>query len=164
MSADESTGDPHVLAPGRAPSPFTADEIRRGCPPGRTIRLLVATASGDAWERVNRFTDCDDEGAVIESWRVGSDGRPAGPVERRRSTWLELQGHASFPSEVTSIEPETIELPVGAVECLRYTVDSGPGAVTFWFSVAHPGMPVRWVAPGEDGGLDTTTMVASEMP
>jgi hypothetical protein len=27
--------DPHVLAPGTAPTPFTADEIRGVCPDGR---------------------------------------------------------------------------------------------------------------------------------
>ena len=29
--------DPHVLGPGLAPTPFTADEIRQGCRPGRPV-------------------------------------------------------------------------------------------------------------------------------
>ena len=32
-----TAGDPHVLGPGLAPTPFTADEIRQGCRPGRFV-------------------------------------------------------------------------------------------------------------------------------
>ena len=35
-------GDPRVLGAGLAPTPFTADEIRAGCPDGHW--LLVAPA------------------------------------------------------------------------------------------------------------------------
>lgn len=37
-------------------------------------------------------------------------------------SWLDLQGHASFPSTATAIGNETVELPVGVEECLRYIV------------------------------------------
>ena len=36
--------DPHILAPGLAPTPFTAAEIRVGCPVGRVS--IVRTADG----------------------------------------------------------------------------------------------------------------------
>ncbi len=50
--------DLHVLAPGFAPTPFTADEIQQ--------------------------------------WRT---------------TWLQLQGHASFPVSAVTVTPDTVELP-----------------------------------------------------
>ena len=36
--------DPHVLSPDLLPTPFSADEIRDGCPAGRTCRTLVEPA------------------------------------------------------------------------------------------------------------------------
>src|SRR3954469_10854461 len=105
--------DPHVLAPGTAPTPFTADEIRAGCPDGRTITLLVEPADGPSWRRVNRFVDPDDDGATLQRWRIGRDGAPEGDVETEVTTWLALQGHASFPASIVTITPETLELPIG---------------------------------------------------
>ena len=63
-----STGraDPHVLEPGHAPTPFTAEEIRRGCPPGRTIRMLVEIEGVEPAYRVNRFVGCDEAGTTLE--------------------------------------------------------------------------------------------------
>jgi len=51
--------DPHVLVPGTAPTPLTADEIRAGSAEGRTITLLVEPAEGPSWQRVNRFVARD---------------------------------------------------------------------------------------------------------
>lgn len=41
------TEDPRVVQPGHAQTPFTADEIREGCPTGRTIGLLVEPPDAD---------------------------------------------------------------------------------------------------------------------
>ncbi|WP_028785280.1 hypothetical protein [Terracoccus sp. 273MFTsu3.1] len=157
--------DPHVLAPGTAPTPFTADEIRAGCPDGRTITLLVEPADGPSWQRVNRFVDPDEDGATLQRWRIGPDGHREGEVEEGRMTWLQLQGHASFPVSAVTVTPDTVELPLGTVDALRYAVDDGEGGVaTFWFAPAFPGMPVRYETPAEDGGTDRTTMVRNELP
>jgi len=182
-----SMTDPHLLGPGLLPTPFTADEIRTGCPDGRTIRLFVEPAEGEPFERVNRFVEADETGATIERWWVGPDGLVDGEVERERTSWLDLQRHAAFPADRTTSSRETLELPIGTVECLRYDVrpeasvgasvsaaDAAPGAVTgavvdghavatFWFSLAHPGMPVRYEQVADAGGIDRTTMVGDEI-
>jgi hypothetical protein len=155
--------DPHVLGEGLLPTPFSADEIRAGCAEGRTIRLLVEPAQGEPFERVNRFVDCNESGATLERWRLGGDGGVDGEVERERTTWLELQGHAAFPDDRATRSRETVELPIGRVECLRYDVraavhDDAPVA-TFWFALAHPGMPARYEQRAGTG-FDRTTMVA----
>jgi hypothetical protein len=49
------SGDPHILGPGLLPTPFTADEIRAGCPDGRFIRLLVEVDVQEPFIRTNRF-------------------------------------------------------------------------------------------------------------
>lgn len=152
--------DPHVLGPGRAPTPFTADEIRRGCPDGRTTRLTVEAAGADPVFRVNRYLDCDDEGATIERSVVTADGEPSGAVESGRSTWLQLQAHASFPADQTEIATETIDLPLGRLECRRYTVRDGDSVDEFWFATAMPGMPVRVTKASGERIVATVSVVA----
>lgn len=149
--------DPRVLAPDLAPTPFTAEEIRAGCPEGRTIELLVEEAGAEPYRRFNRFVSCDGTGATVERGRVGA------AAAADRATWAELQAHAAFPVAATTVERETIEIPLGVLDCLRYTVRDGDGVDTFWFSPAYPGMPVRY-SHAEDGRtLSTTTMIASEV-
>jgi hypothetical protein len=153
--------DPRVLAEGLAPTPFTADEIRAGCPEGRTIRLLVESSCATPYVRVNRFLACDEEGATIESWRPIDDCGTGGRVEHTRTSWLELQRHAAFPADATTIEPGTVELCFGTFDCLVYTLTSGP---RFWFANALPGMPVKYEMPDGDGWVDVTTVISDERP
>jgi hypothetical protein len=148
--------DPRVLGPGLAPTPFTADEIRAGCPAGRTIELRVVEDGAEPYVRYNRYVSCDETGATIERGR--HDG---GDPTSGRATWAELQAHASFPAAVTTIEPETIELPLGVVDCLRYTVRDGDDETVFWFAPAFPGMPVRIVGRENGRTVGTTTMISS---
>ena len=149
--------DPHILGPGQASTPFTAGEIRQGCPSGRTIRLLVEPDGQEPFIRVNRFVDCDADGATIERTRVGASGEPIGPPEAHRSTWLELQAHASFPADRTTIVPEALAIPIGRLECLRYTVTDGSSVDTFWFAKSAPGMPVKVI--GREAGRVTSTVM-----
>lgn len=151
--------DLHILGAGLAPTPFTADEIRAGCPEGRTIRLFLEPAGGDAVHRLNRFVGCDEEGATLERAMLSPDGDVAGPLEAERVTWLGLQRHASFPEGLTTIEPATVDLPIGTVDCLRYIVRDGEDVDTFWFALAHPGMPVRYASAPQ-----TVTMVSTGTP
>ncbi len=153
--------DPHVLGPGLAPTPFTADEIRAGCPAGRTIRLLVEDDGAQPGIRYNRFVECDESGALIER---GRDGEPG---ERSRSTWAGLQAHAAFPIEATTIRYDTIDIPLGVLDCVRYTVrdeDDGDGITEFWFAPAYPGMPVRYTRIEHGRAVGTTTMIESSRP
>lgn len=147
--------DPHVLGPGLAPTPFTADEIRAGCPAGRTIRLLVEDEGEEPYVRFNKFVDCDETGALIERGVAGAAG------ESTRSTWAGLQAHAAFPITATTIEPDTIDIPLGVLECDRYTVSDDDGVSVFWFAPAYPGMPVRFTRQEQGRTIGTTTMIAS---
>lgn len=124
MSLD--IGDAHVVEPGHAPTPFTADEIRHGCPAGRMIRLLVEPAGAEAFLRITRFVECDEMGAVQERAQFSVDGEPMGPVQSQKSGWAELQRHASFPIAQATISEETLDTPLGRLECLRYVVTARP--------------------------------------
>ena len=78
-------------------------------------------------------------------------------------TWLDLQGHASFPADDTTIESETIETPLGELDCLRYTVRDGASEKIFWFAKDLPGMPVRFVVRN-DGNVGATVSVVEITP
>jgi hypothetical protein len=156
--ADE-TRDPHVLAPARAPTPFTADEIRVGCPAGRTIRLRVDVVGDTPFHRVSRFMECDEAGATMERSRLSLDGSPLAQPEVDQVTWQDLQAHASFPADDTTIESERIETAIGALDCLRYTVRNGATDQVFWFAKDLPGMPIQALTR-TDGQVVTTVSVA----
>ena len=158
------TPDPHVLAPGQAPTPFTADEIRSGCPAGRTIRLRVDLVGGTAFHRVSRFLECDEAGATIERSRLSLDGSPLAEPEVDRVTWRDLQAHASFPADDTTIESERIETAIGELDCLRYTVREGATDEVFWFAMDLPGMPIQCLTRTDGEVVTTVSVVDNTMP
>ena len=153
--------DERVLAEGRAPTPFTAAEIRKGCPAGRTIRLLVEPTGADSYLRIHRFIDTDADSALQESSRLATDGSPLGDPETHRVTWLALQAHASFPEPHTTIERDRLDTAMGLLDCLRYTVNTGDGIDTFWFATALPGMPVKHTTSSGGRVTSTVTMISS---
>lgn len=157
----DSELDAHVIGPGLLATPFTADQIREATGDGKTIRLLVEEPNGARGFRVNRFRETDADGATLDRWRSGTTGVVEGEIASARVTWRDLQAHAAFPADRTVLSSETLSLPIGRLDCLRYDVRESPEAEpsTFWFSVKHPGMPVRYDAPSE-GGVQRTTIVA----
>jgi len=136
--------DPHQLAPDHLPTPFSAAEIREGCPPGRTLRIRIERAEDDPVIRVVRYVETDADGAVQESWTEGLDGSRLSDPERERSTWLELQEHASFPIASTERCEDELTLPAGRFACLRYARTDPDGTWRFWFARDLPGQPVRF--------------------
>jgi hypothetical protein len=147
------TDDPHVLRPDHLPTPFSADEIRVGCPPGRTVRSLVVQADRAPFVRVTRFVAGDAEGADYVTWTETPDGISLTEPERGRSTWLEFQGHASMPAATTTISDVTIEIPAGRFECLEYVRRNDDSISTFWFARSAPGMPLKVEERSSDGVL-----------
>jgi hypothetical protein len=136
--------DPHQLAPDHLPTPFTAAEIRAAFPAGRTIRYLVERAGQEPAVRVTRYAAVDADGAIRESWPESRDGAILGEAEQERSTWLELQQHASFPAAITERDDEAIDTPAGHFNCLRYTRTDEGGTWRFWFARESVGQPVRF--------------------
>jgi hypothetical protein len=130
------------LHPGHAPTPFTAEEIRTGCPAGRTIRLSVR-AGGGSHTRVIRFVAVGEDGASQESQAFTEEGEPLGEPTIEWTSWSEFQEHASFPQQSTSIDVEALNTPLGRLECRVYTAVDGEDVTRYWFAVLRPGMPVK---------------------
>ncbi len=140
------TPDPHLLGPGLLPTPFTADEIRDATGSGKVIRLLLEGPDGPLGEHVNRFSETDAEGATLDRW----DAEDPKAIVSSRVTWAELQGHAAFDAGTTSVSTVSLSSPLGELTCRKYDTEDG----VFWFSIAHPGMPVLY----ESDGMRTTVL------
>jgi hypothetical protein len=136
--------DPHQLSADDLPTPFSAAEIRDGCPPGRTLRFRMERPGQDPVVRVSRYAETDTDSAVQESWTEDLEGRRLSDPKLERSTWLELQEHASFPRATTVRTEEELEIPAGRFACLRYTRTDPDAIWRFWFALELPGQPVRY--------------------
>jgi hypothetical protein len=146
---------------GRAPTPFTADQIRQACPAGRVMTLLVDMAGASPHYRRIRFVSVDSIGASQEVSRFSLDHEPIGAAETVYATWSELQAHASFERSDTTIDSDTIDTQLGRLDCLRYSVVDGATAHTFWFALKLPGMPVRFTAAENGAIIGSTTMISN---
>jgi hypothetical protein len=135
--------DSNRLRPDHLPTPFSAADIRDGCPLGRTIRVRSEEPAGQPTFRQVRFVEVDADGAVQEFQSTDADGLPLGEPTQHRSTGLELQHHASQPAATTVIDEVDLDLPFGTEACWRYTVTGPDESVTFWFARGRAGMPVQ---------------------
>jgi hypothetical protein len=133
----------HRLQPDHHPTPFSAAQIRDAFVLGRVVRSVVTRRDGDAVVRATKNLAADDVGGTYEVWTESPDGTRLSEPEQGRSTWLELQRHASMPIDATTIEPTTIDIPMGRFEGVRYTRTEGDEVDTFWFALSLPGAPVR---------------------
>jgi hypothetical protein len=148
------------LQPDHLPTPYSAADIRAGCPFGRTIHIQ-SEAGGELTFRRIRFVEIDTDGAVQEFQSTDREGRPIGEPTRRRSSWLDLQRHASQPASATVIDEIDLELPFGTEACWRYTVSTPEGSATFWFAKGRAGMPVQ-VEELEGGELVSRSVVVGD--
>jgi hypothetical protein len=156
--------DPHQFRPGDQPTPFSADEIRRGCPPGRTVRALVIRAGQDPYVQVTRFLTGDADGADQDVWTETPDGARLTEAETGHSIWRELQGHASMPVERTTITEDEIDIPAGRFACLRYTRTDGDRVGIFWFAKSAPGMPLKFEQRVDGKTIFSSTTLSDERP
>jgi hypothetical protein len=151
----------HRLRPDHLPTPFSAAQIRDGCPAGRFIVLREVEAGAPTSYRQIRFVAVDADGATQTFTPTDADGMPIGPSVERRTTWLELQGHLSFPADRATCDETTVDLAWGTEPGWLYVVHDGEEETRFWFAQRLPGMPV--VVESWQGGRFTgrLEMVAS---
>ncbi len=156
--------DEKRLEPDHAPTPFTAAEIRTGCPEGRMAVYLLEAPGREAIKQTMRFLKCDEEGADLEVARAKKDGTAIGKPVTQRGTWKEFQAHGSFPEKATKVTEEAIETPAGKFDCWLYTVteeEEGSKSVQrLWFAKKLAGPPVKMTT--EIDGKVVSTMTLQE--
>ena len=152
----------HRLRPDHLPTPFSAAQIRDGCPAGRTILIREESPGEEPSFRRIVFTEVYPEESVQELQATDAAGAPLGEPSPGRATWLDLQRHASQPADATTVAEVRLGLPFGDFDCWLYTVETPDAELRFWFAKELPGMPAQveeWV----DGSLvGRSVMVANE--
>lgn len=166
MTDDASWPPPesHRLQPDHHPTPFSAAQIRDGWVLGRIVRSVMTRAGAEPFVHVTKNVGADDEGGTYEVWTETVDGTRLSEPEEGHSTWLELQGHASMPIDATTIEPMTVDVPMGRFEGCRYARTDGDRVDTFWFALSLPGAPVRIESRVGDNVVFSSTAVSEERP
>jgi len=132
------------MGEGLLPTPYSAEEIRATCEPGRTMVFRLEAVGQAIAHQVFRFTHDEGGASVFEAWQENGGREPISEVSVGTPDWTELQGHASFVAERTTVEPAEATTPLGTFSCWLYTVrDEEKGEVQrFWFATEHPGPPV----------------------
>jgi hypothetical protein len=149
------------IRPDHLPTPFSAADIQAGCPAGRTIRLRSDAPGEEPTFRRIRFVEVDTDGAVQEIGPTDEEGNALADPSRHRSSWGELQQHASQPASETVVDEVDLALPSGTEACWRYTVGGSEQRATFWFAKGRPGMPVQ-VEQRAGGELVSRSVVISD--
>ena len=131
---------------GHAPTPFSAEDIRSGCPRDRKIVFQVEVAGQPVLYRTTTFVTVNPDEAVLETVTKGADGKKAGSKQMMTAKWKDLQAHASFPQKQTGIRSESYTTPAGTFDCWLYVVTvqkSGKKNVQrYWFAKSLPGPPI----------------------
>jgi hypothetical protein len=137
------------MQPDHAPTPFTAAQIRAGCPTGswRTYRISVLGPQGwSVTQRDMRFVRSDDDGTDMRAVQRDSEGRELGEPLEVHTRWTELQSHGSFPRTDTWIEDVPVRLDCGSFDTWLYLVVTSENGRTkekrLWFARHLPGPPV----------------------
>ncbi len=118
----------------------------------------------EPYVHVSRFLGGDEDGGDQESWTETPDGTRLTEPATGHSTWRELQGHASMPADRTEVVDETIDLPAGRFECLRYTRTDEDGVSVFWFAKTAPGMPLMFEQRVDGETVFASTTLSDDRP
>jgi len=153
-AADEGK-DPRVMAEGKAPTPFTAAQIRDASPDGRVTTLRLKNARGTYLIRFS-FGKCDSESTTFETAGMTLEEKPLGTPTSRTVKWTELQGHASYDKDATTITEESVTVPFGKFDSWVYTVKKAEELHRYCFAKALPGPPIRVTT--QKGGETIQTM------
>jgi hypothetical protein len=146
LSAAAAAGpdEANRMRPDHAPTPYTAEQIRKASGEGRTDVFRIESAGQKPWTYTLKFLKGDREAAEVESFNPADDGTVTSR-SKDRQMWVDFQAHASFLELDTKITEETNEVPAGKFDCWLYTVlkrDAG-ATVRMWFAKKRPGPPVR---------------------
>jgi hypothetical protein len=151
------------MGPGRAPTPFSAEQIRGAFPDGTWVRLAIETPDEPKTFMVFRFSAGDREGATVTTTLLDVAEAPVAPHTSGRSTWRELQSHASFPEGEVRITPATFDTFRGPLDGWLYEVtQAAEGRLTvtrYAFARELPGPPVLLEATIDGKLVRRLTMV-----
>lgn len=152
---------------GRAPTPYTAAQIRAATPAGRTMTYLIEAPNKLPSKQRFRFVAVDEEHATVATELLGDDGKVLGEPELKISSWDDLRRHASYPLEATTIVETATVTPDDSFRCKRYTVvepqpDGKTKKTVACFAHDLPGPPVELTVELDGALVMSMTLVKHE--
>ena len=139
--------DPYRLKADHERTPFSAAEIRQGCPAGRVSIFRLENINGQRMLQVFHFVKCDEKGADFQVATLSADGQKQLEQRNAHSTWVQFQSHASYPKSATTRSEARVKTPAGTFDCWRYLVVERQGEKTtekrFFFAKRLPGPPIK---------------------
>ncbi len=152
-----------------AATPFTADQIREGCPTGRSDTYRLETMGEEPILRHTTFTNSTAESAEFRTIVKTEDGVSIGEPQTTSATWEELRKHAEYPAKATKIIEEEIVTPAGSFASKHYivagTTEDGTAQETHaWFAAELPGPPVLFQTRVEGTVVFSMELILHEKP
>ena len=128
--------------PDHAPTPYSAAQIRTACGAGRRNTYRIDAAGEAPYLMATVWLGGGEDSGEAEFSKLEPNGeRIAGPG-RTEMEWADLQAHASYPAEYTTIEETSIETAAGTFDVWLYTVTRDGLVERAWFAKDLPGPPV----------------------
>lgn len=151
-SSTQAIGDvdpARILSSDLHPTPYSAEEIRLGNPPG-TGRVYLVTQGGQSHLEHTEFLAHPEGLARFAQTSMSLDGEAMGDAAHADATWEELQAHASYPRIDTTLTEETCTTAAGTFDAWLYRridqarEDAPPMQHSVWFAKDLPGAPVLY--------------------
>jgi hypothetical protein len=135
------------MTPNDMPTPFSADQIRKGCPP-ESRRVYRMEPKGRPLDYIlYTFKEPTSEGCLAEQTPCDAQGKVKGEMRKHFVRWDDLQRLTSFPADATTADEADLKTPAGTFRCMHYVVvrkgKKGAGVDKYWFAWNLPGPWVR---------------------
>ena len=154
------------LKPDHAPTPFSAKEIREGCPRDRTMVFQIEVFGKPMMFRTTRFMSHFEDRTVMEDITKMADGKKVGKTQIITAKWSDLQHHASFPAAKTKITNVKHTVPAGTFDCYLYTVTGTAAGKTvikqLYFAKKLPGPPIVYIEKTDGKITYNMTMIKNK--
>lgn len=155
-----------VIPVDYAPRLFDAAALRDALVVGTTMRFRMEAQGKPAIEERWTFTAHTDDSCTIASKVVDpTSGALVEDQGEQIYAWTELEGHATFPAHLTSIEDSEIKVPAGKFQTRKYTIREEDGTVrVLHFAKTLPGPPVSMVVRRGEEVLSSMVLLERSGP
>jgi len=130
---------------------------------GRTLEYRIEKAGSPAEVERWTFAPVDDDTVRITTTKFDAVGNQVGEPSSDPAKWTELHEHGHFKHAVTTITNESITVPAGTFDAMKYVVTNplGDDVKTIWFARSLPGPPVKLEVTKRGKSVLTWTMQAN---
>ena len=144
------------MTDGFHPTPYSAAEIREACTDGTYLTFRSEGMQMPGSYLKMKFTNGTDESCTVLNLVLDERMEAVSQLPGPPTTWTDLQSHASYPAEVTTIVEAEASVTAGTFDCWLYSVEEPDGgAWQYSFARELPGPPVLVQHLDAEGNVDS---------